>query len=194
MKIFYNISPGFYKNLLCSAVNKRVPVLVVYTTEYDASSRNKDFMQGERDFPHIQLTGSKWVQIWDTIKILRREKYSEIITGGYESVYDWTVAFLSPRKKNAVMVESTIRETKKTGIRAFLKKIFFKRMSKAYVCGTPHAELVKYFGFNGEIVNMQGVGLFNTIVQPAVTQRVSGGVQVPVCWSLDTGQEPCLAY
>ncbi len=171
MKIFYNMSPGFYKNLLFSEVNKKIPILVVYTTGYDASSRNKDFMQGDRSFPFIQLSGGKLKQIWDSIQILRKNEYQELIVGGYSSFFDWCVVMFSPKRKNSVMVESSIHETKKKGIRAFLKKIFFRRVSKAYVSGSPHKKLVEFFDFKGITYITGGVGVFNRIPQPPYQKR-----------------------
>lgn len=170
-KIFVSVSPGFYKKKLFSELNKLIDINVIYTTSYDASSRNKDFMGGEIDYPHIKLHGSTLKQCWELIKIIWSAEYDEFITGDYTTIYSWLLILLSPKKKNSVIIESTFRETKTGGIRALLKRLFFSRVSKAYVCGTAHAKLTRLFGFKGENIIWHSVGLFNTVPQPQYTPR-----------------------
>ena len=83
-KIFVSVSPGFYKKKLFSELNKLIDINVIYTTSYDASSRNKDFMGGEIDYPHIKLHGSTLKQCWELIKIIWSAEYDEFITGDYK--------------------------------------------------------------------------------------------------------------
>jgi len=47
-----------------------------------------------------------------------------------------------------------------------LKKLFFSRISKAYVPGKSQANLAKALGFNGQVVVTNGVGIFNVRPQP----------------------------
>lgn len=165
------MSPGFYKKKLFSELNKKIELLVVYTTDYDKSSRNSDFMKGNMDFPFIELKGgrlSQWIQL---IKIVLFERYDELIVGGYDSLSCWIPIILSPKKKNAAMIESTIRETKMEGWRPLMKRLFFKRLARTYVCGTPHAKLTKAFGFKGENVCWHSVGLINNVPQPPYEKR-----------------------
>ena len=51
------------------------------------------------------------------------------------------------------------------------KKLFFKRVSKAYVCGKSHAELVRFFGFKGDAVDIFSVGFIRRVPQPAYEER-----------------------
>lgn len=170
-KIFIGMSPGFYKKNLFSELNKKMSVLVVYTTDYDKSSRNTDFMKGNMDFPYVELKGGKIQQSIQLLKIVLFEKYDELIVGGYDSLFCWVPVLFSSKKKNAAMIESTIRETKMKGWRPMMKKMFFSRLARAYVCGTPHAQLTKAFGFKGENVFWHSVGLINTVPQPPFEAR-----------------------
>lgn len=169
--IFVSVSPGFYKKKLFSELYKLVDIKVIYTTSYDKKSRNSDFLKGELDYPYVELAGSTIKQCWEVLKIVWKQDYDEFIVGDYTSLCSWIHIFFSPKRKNSVIVESTFRETKTEGWRVLLKNFFFKRISKAYVCGTPHAKLTRMFGFKGENVIWHSVGLFNRQSQPLFEKR-----------------------
>lgn len=172
-KLFIDISPGFYKTKLLTEISKKIDILVIYTTDYDKSTRNKDFMHGSKPYKYLDLKGSRLMQWLTIIKTVLFGKYDEIIVGGYDNVTTWLPVLFSPKKKNSAIIESTFRETKMKGIRAFLKKVFFKRISRAYVCGSPHEKLTRMFGFNGECVRWNSVGLINRVQQPVYSGRKS---------------------
>lgn len=171
MKIFIDVSPGFYKTKLFTELSKRIDILVVYTTDYDKSSRNSDFLSGERPYPYIELTGCKIKQCLLIIKLLFSTKYDEVIVGGYTTFMAWMPILFSSYRKNAILLESTFRETKISGWQVKLKKFFFSRLHRVYVCGSPHAKLARMFGFKGECKYWYSVGLFNAVPQPKYVAR-----------------------
>lgn len=171
MKLFIDVSPGFYKTKLFNELHKRIDIYVIYTTDYDKSSRNKDFLGEERKYPYILFTGNKLKQWVSIIKTIVRLNPDEVIVGGYTSMSSWISVLVSKKKRNAVIVESTFRETKTSGYQAYLKRIFFCRVLKAYVCGTPHEKLTKLFGFKGKIVMWNSVGLINRVSTPIYVKR-----------------------
>lgn len=170
-KLFIDISPGFYKTKLLTEISKEIDIFVIYTTDYDKSTRNKDFMQGNKHFEYLDLNGSHIMQWLTIVKIILFGGFDEVIVGGYNNITTWLPVLVSSKKKNSVIVESTFRETKTEGIRAFLKKVFFKRVSRAYVCGSPHEKLTRMFGFKGECIKWNSVGLINRIEQPDYSER-----------------------
>lgn len=170
-KIFIEVSPGFYKTKLFNEISKHIDIDVVYTNTYDKSTRNKDFLQGSRNFNYVELSGSKWKQCREIIGILSRSNYDEVILGGYNSAVTFFTAIISKRKKNAILLESTFRETKYSMLRSILKRIFFYRMNRVYACGSPHEKLSRMFGFKGECKYWHSVGLINIISQPQFTPR-----------------------
>lgn len=172
-KLFIDISPGFYKTKLLTEISKKIDVLVIYTTDYDKSTRNKDFMQGNKPYEYLDLKGSRIMQWLTIMKQVLFGGFDEVIVGGYDNFTTWLPVLVSVRKRNSVIIESTFRETKTQGIRAFLKKVFFKRVNRAYVCGSPHEKLTRMFGFKGECVRWNSVGLINRVPQPAYTERGS---------------------
>lgn len=171
MKIFIDVSPGFYKTRLFNELNKKIDIFVVYTTDYDESSRNKDFLGENIHYPYVKLTGSKVKQWLTIIKLLLSKSYDEVIVGGYTSISTWIPIIVSKKKKNSVIVESTIRETKMKGYRSYLKRFFFNRVARAYVCGTPHEKLVRAFGFKGVTIIWYSVGLINRVTNPTYIPR-----------------------
>lgn len=172
-KLFIDVSPGFYKTRLFNELAKRIDILVIYTTGYDASSRNKDFMKGQRNYPFIQLSGSQWSQCRQIIKNIKSGGFDEIIVGGYTSLASWMPFFFSSKKKNAMLLESTFRETKVKGSAVVLKKLFFSRLHRVYVCGSPHEKLTRMFEFKGECKYWYSVGLINVVSQPAYVPRTT---------------------
>lgn len=170
-KIFIDVSPGFYKTKLFTELAKRIDILVIYTTDYDKSSRNKDFLSGERTYSYIELRGSKLKQCWSIIKLLCSNKFDEIIVGGYTSYMVWMPILFSLPKRNAVLLESTFRETKTSGWQVWMKRFFFSRLHRVYVCGSPHEKLARMFGFKGECKYWYSVGLFNIVPQPSYVER-----------------------
>lgn len=172
-KLFLDISPGFYKTKLLTEISKEIDIFVIYTTDYDKSTRNADFMQGEKNYGFTDLKGSRILQWITIIRIVLFGNFDEIIVGGYNTVTSWLPVFFSRKRKNSVIVESTFRETKTDGLRAFLKRIFFTRVNRAYVCGTPHEKLTRMFGFKGECVIWNSVGLINRIEQPQYKEKSS---------------------
>ena len=171
MKLFVDVSLAFYKTKLLNAINKKEKILVAYQEVPNRPYRDGDFLKGEKEFSYVYMAGSPLKICRELGALVRCTPYDEVIVGGYDRIYDWLTVFLSPRKKNAVIVESTFRDTKKKGFRVFLKRLFFKRVSKAYVCGKSHADLVKYFGFKGKIVDIGSVGFVRRVAQPPYQER-----------------------
>ena len=172
-KVFIAVSPGFYKTNLFNELCKKEDILVVYTGSYDKSTRNADFLRGDKHFNHINIEGSKGLRLIRLIRLLFSEKYKEVIIGGYDNLFCWIPLFLVNKKKCSLIVESTFRETVKHGFRFFLKRVFISRISRVYAPGSPHAQLVKDLGFKGEIRLWNSVGLINAIPQPPFSKRES---------------------
>ena len=171
MKLFVEVSPAFYKNLLFNAINKKEKIMVAYQEDPNRGFRDSDFLKGEREFDYIFMSGSPWKMCCSLVALIRKTNYDEVVVGGYDRIYSWLTVLLSPKKKNGVIIESTLRETQKNGWRSYLKRFFLKRVSKAYVCGKSHADLVNYFGFKGKIIDIGSVGFIRRVPQPPYIER-----------------------
>ena len=170
MKIFLTNLPSFYKIELYNRIAEQQNILVIYTGE-NGSDRNKDFFHGHMKFDYLFLEGTFIKKMYQLLSVLRKINYQELIVSGWDSLFVWLAIWFSPKHKNSVVVESTIKESVLTGIKGWLKRLFVKRISKAYVSGTPHAQLMKALGFKGSIVITKGVGVFHYHPQPPFLPR-----------------------
>lgn len=170
-KVFIAVSPGFYKTNLFNELAKRENFLVVYTGSYNTSTRNADFLGGEKRFNSISIVGSKLTRLAKMISLLLSERPNEVIIGGYDNLFCWAPLLLTKKKRCSLIVESTYRETVTYGIRFQLKRLFISRISRVYAPGTPHAKLVKDLGYKGEIRLCNSVGLINAVSQPLYIER-----------------------
>lgn len=170
MKIFVTNLPSFYKINLYNKICKQTGIFVIYTGQ-DSNGRNADFFSGKMNFPHFFLKGNSLVKSFQLFRFLKQNPYQEIIVGGWDSVIMWITVFLFPKSYNSIVVESTIKESGVSGLKAIFKRIFLQRISKAYVSGKSHEQLVRTLGFDGVSVITKGVGLFNIIPQPSYQPR-----------------------
>ena len=153
---------AFYKLSLFNRIADKEKILVVFIEAF-GSKRNSDFYSGERNFDFITLNGGRVAKTNKLLHILIKNKYQRVIIGGWNSFLYWIVALLLPKRKNSVIVESSIYESNIKGKNAFIKRAFSKRISKALVPGSSNQKLLEALGFKGKIVQTHGVGLYNRI-------------------------------
>jgi len=164
--IFITNLPSFYKINLFNRIAIHKKILVVFTHDYNIQ-RNEDFYKGSREFTFVSIANkSKLSKIIFILDLLKHTPYHHLIIGGWDQLVAWIAAFKSPRNKNGVVVESSIMESKTNGFKGLLKKLFFSRISKAYVSGKSQADLAKALGFKGQLIVTKGVGIFNIRPQP----------------------------
>ena len=172
MKIILTNLPSFYKINLYNRIAEHIKLLVVFTGR-DGETRNADFLKGEIKFDTIFLKGSEWQKALQFRKIIKDNDYIELIIAGWDNLSSWVGAFCSSKEKNSVVIESSILESKTSGLKGFLKSVFNHRMSKAYCSGKSQERLARMIGFKGRTVITKGVGVFNYRKQPAYVPRTS---------------------
>ena len=171
MKVFLTNFPSFYKIKLFNAINEKQKIVVIFSGTKNFKNRNNDFFSGDIHFEHYFFTDKdKCKRIK---KFLKAHPYEELIIAGWDSKENWYSALHFSKSKNAMILESTIYESKTKGVKAFAKRIFLSRMNKVYASGQLHKELLKALGFKKEIIMTGGVGLMNRISQPAFEYRSS---------------------
>lgn len=170
MKVFLTNLPNFYKVSLYNEVNKQTPLYVIFTNK-GADGRNKDFYSGDIAFPYTILKGGLFHRYSTIYRILRDNNPSEFILGGWESYEEYLGACISPRKRNSLIVESSVYESQTTGFKALIKKVFLKRISKVYAAGILQKKLVDNLSFTGEVVKSGGCGLLNYMPQPPLEKK-----------------------
>lgn len=170
--IFFTNLPSFYKINLYNRISENAKIFVVFTGD-TASIRNKDFFSKNIRFEYQDLTDLNLIQkVLQTIHIIRNCKYDRLVIGGIHEITSWVCAFLSPKNKNYIVVESSYHEAALNGWKFLLKTIFFKRISVAYVSGKAQEIYARKHHFNGECIISKGVGIFNIVEQPQYTPAV----------------------
>lgn len=169
--VFLTNIPAFYKIRLYNRIAETQKILVVFLRGGNAD-RNADFYKEEMRFESVSLNvaprkgGAK-----EVFSLLRKIEYRQLVIGGWDELAFWAAAFFSPRKKNAVVVESSYLESATGGIKGFIKKIFLSRIATAYCSGKSNVKLVELLGFRGNIRKTGGVGLYRRIPQPPFEAR-----------------------
>jgi glycosyltransferase involved in cell wall biosynthesis len=164
--IFVSHLPSFYKINLFNEIGKSASVLAIFLGE-TSQERTADFVKGDKQFDHVFLNAgdfeqrSRWRSSWRLVCILLKLKYKRISVGGWDLPESWVAIACSRKNVNVITQESSIFESKLSGVKSLLKRLFAKRLGLALVSGLPHARLMRAVGFDGEIVVTGGVGLAN---------------------------------
>ena len=169
--IYLTNIPAFYKINLLNRIAENKKIYAIFLQD-NYTERNLDFVRGDRNFDYLSLEGKNFIRrTFTLLKLLRSINYQWLIICGWDNILYWLSAFLSPRKKNAIVVESSIFESKTDGIKGFYKKVFLTRITKSFVSGKAQEELVRKLRFNGKSVITKGVGLFRTVKQPPYSPK-----------------------
>lgn len=160
--------PSFYKNLAFRKIAEQSNLKVFFT--FDSKiKREGDFFQYALKEENIL----KKISLLKSLKNLYREsvKSDYVTLGGWDDLYFWFLRFVVPKRKLRLIVESSIYEFNDSKALTPLKKFFIKGISECIVSGQPHAQLVKYLGFNGKIKISKGVGVLDFDYAPQVKVR-----------------------
>ena len=164
--VFLTNVPAFYKVNLFNEIQKNKDIFVIFVSD-KSKIRNEDFYSYDFAFDHFFLNEenfeerSKIKTLFNLLRVLRTISYEKIIYSGWEVKEVTLAALFNKRKKNAIVIESSIIETKKTGLTWLLKKIAIGRMSLAYPSGLLQKAILETFSFKGKTVITHGVGISN---------------------------------
>lgn len=165
-KIIITNLPSFYKINLYNRINGQKNIFVIFTGD-TSGMRKADFFSGDIEFDYMSLDNfSVFKKLRYTWQIIKGNEYDELIICGVNELTSWLSAIISPRNKNATIVESSYHEATITGIKGLLKSIFFRRISVTYASGKAQEKLARLHHFKGKIIITKGVGIFNIIKQP----------------------------
>lgn len=166
IKIFVTDLPAFYRIKLYNKINEKQKVFAVFTENGDPT-RNEDFYKGDISFDYVNLAGRNlFSKAFFLLKIIFFYEYKMLILGGWNRWLQWICAFASPRRKNALALESSIFESTVKGWRGFLKRIFLSRVSKVFASGKMHKKLLDALEYRGEVAITKGVGIYNIVDTP----------------------------
>lgn len=166
--IFITHLPSFYKVNLYNEIAKykKIKVIFIGTT---SKIRTNDFQDTNFEFDYIFINENNFetkntvLSIYRLVKVLLNLRFNKIIVGGWDLIEFWIPIILFHKKYLCVAVESSIYEYHENVYLNFLKKVFLKNISQAYLSGKSQKELIEKFSYKGIKTFTGGVGLFNIV-------------------------------
>lgn len=165
--VYLTNTPSFYKLNLCNEIAKTRSVLLVlygYGSEAvntvldDASSMRCDYLFLNTGDSNRR---NKFKVFWNLIRLMIQIKCKRILYSGWMSAEYNLFSFLSPKKKNVLICESSVFDTNFSGLKGSVKRAIVSRMRAVLPSGKPHAELFRRIGFKGKCNITGSVGIFN---------------------------------
>lgn len=165
--VYLTNTPSFYKLNLCNEIAQKHSILLVLYG-YGSEAVNKVLKTSERfSFHYCFLhegdtnTRNKWQTFRNLLKLMKSIKCYKIIYAGWLAPEYNLYAFLSPRKRNVMVCESSVLDVSFKGISGMVKKAIINRMGVALPSGKPHDELFQSIGFRGQRNITGSVGIFH---------------------------------
>ena len=162
--------PAFYKVKQWNQIATRKKVLMVFMDQKE-KDRNNDFVSEKPIFDYKVLPEGKWTGLRYMVSLLRRTDYDCLIIGGWDDLRLLVLPFISKKRKNALLCESSFYEFRPSFVKDLIKKIILLRISVVYPSGIAQGRIFEYLGFKGKYRYTGGCGLLNYIEQPAYQPR-----------------------
>ena len=174
--LIINNCPSFYKVNLYNELSRRCNIHVIFigltnqvviNTEY-----KKDILFSYEILSEIQIEKrNRFLSIIKLYRIQNQFNYKKLIYGGYNDLEERILIWFTPKSKNCLQFESSIKESKTLGIVSIVKKIILCRFSIVLPCGKLQADVFKALNFTGKIIETKGVGLFNKQLLPSFSKK-----------------------
>jgi len=164
--LIINNCPSFYKINLYNELAKHCKIHVVFVGKTNQVVINNSY-QDDIHFPFdilslVQIEKRyRLLSLFKLLKICCKYNFKKIIYGGYSDVEERLFLFLTSKRKNCLQFESSILESKVTGLVSIIKKVFFSRISIAMPSGNMQLAVFEALNFKGRIIETKGVGIFN---------------------------------
>lgn len=166
--VYLTNTPSFYKLNLCQRIAERGVRLLLVLYGYGSEAVNfrlKETGDWGFDFRFINEGDSNARSKRRTFRALRRLMKGidakKILYAGWLSPEYNLYAFLSSRRRNGMVVESTVYESSLSGLKGWLKRRIIGRMSAALPSGEPHRQLLESAGFKDRMFTTGSVGIFH---------------------------------
>lgn len=167
--VYLTNTPSFYKLRLMDEVARHGRSVLLVFYGYGSEAVNTQLNEKSRwafDFEFLHCGDaamrSKWRTWWALCRLMRTVKAKTVLFAGWLAPEYNLYAFFSRKKRNAMVVESTIHESGVSGFSGWIKRRIVARMSRFLPSGTPHVELIKALGAKPGSWEVTGsVGLIN---------------------------------
>lgn len=164
--VFITNSPSFYKINLFNGIAKEKKIFVFFLAKGN-DDVVKEMNEKKYGFEYEYLSDkslknrNKLNIFLQLLKKIRKIKFQKIIYSGWTDAECIFLSFLTSKQKNCMQCESSVYESKTTGLKGFIKKIISNRMSVVLPSGIPHKQLFEALHYKGKIIITGGVGIFN---------------------------------
>lgn len=166
--VYLTNTPSFYKLNLCNEICRRGKSLLLVLYGYGAEAVNtslSDYNNWLFDFRFINNGDSnkrnKFATFINLLKLLTSIKYKKLIYAGWLAPEYNLLTFLTPRRRNAMVCESSIFDVSFDGLSGRIKKAIINRMGAVLPSGKPHDRLFQSIGFKGQRFITGSVGIFD---------------------------------
>ena len=156
--LFITNLPSFYKINLFNELSKSNKVLVYYTYRSKIYRNANFFVSTNQNF--IIIPKNSFLNLIKTIF-----NVDEIFFGGWDDFLFYLITFITKRKRNILILESSILEYKNNGIinmfKNIIKYFYLKRFIRVIASGQPHKKLLIQLNYNGQITISRSVGILD---------------------------------
>lgn len=164
--LFLTSVPSFYKEQLFVELSKRHEVTVVYTFQAKIA-RNENFFS----YKIKNVFFLKDFSILNRFKIVYRLlKNNDIVfLGGWDDIFCWFARILINKKKNRLILESSIFEYRPNYIFSKIKMYFLSGVDAVVASGIPQLRLLNALNYLGNIKISGSVGLLDFNYPPIIS-------------------------
>ena len=165
--VYLTNTPSFYKVNLCNEVAKSKSLLLVFYGYGDEAVNTALKNSYEYNFDYTFLwegnsaKRNKFSCFFKLMKLMKQINCNKIIYEGWFVPEYILYSFISKKRKNCMLCESTIYESDISGLRGFIKRSIINRCSTALPSGIAHKAIFDAMGFKGDIHITGGVGIFH---------------------------------
>ncbi|MEZ9543699.1 glycosyltransferase family 4 protein [Vibrio sp. 10N.286.48.C11] len=162
--VFITNLPAFYKINLYNKLSEELNIRVVFISK-SSSIRMSDFMKGEINFDYDVICNgnfeerNKLVCLYRLLIILSSIQFKKIVYPGWELIELIPLMVMLGKNRNSMVIESSIKESRTSGLVWNVKKFLINRMSILFPSGKLQCDIVDKSGFEGDVVLTHGVGI-----------------------------------
>lgn len=164
--VFVTHLPVFYKVNLYNEIAVSKKILVIFISDDTEMKRGPAFFSLNGlmfDYEIINRGEFEKRNVFSSIvslsRLLNEIEYNSLVLSGWDLLEFWYLAFLKSKDKNCLSLESSIYDSRYSGVLKLIKRVFLSRVSKVYASGSLQKELVDAIGFKGKVVITGGVGI-----------------------------------
>ena len=164
--LIINNCPSFYKINLYNELNKYCKIFVIFISltdqVYNESKYKNKIKFSYTIIQEVQIEYRNKIKVLvKLLTIIKKLNYKFIIYGGYDLPELRLLMLLKTKKKNCLQSESSIKESKVTGVKSIIKKILLSKISVVFPSGNLQAAVFNALNYKGRYILTKGVGIFN---------------------------------